>query len=133
MTARPISWGKCRLRPLCCLILFSGAPAFGFCFEPHPTVVCDFLNSDAVFSGKVLSLQTVNGGDAFKYRVSVLRLFQGPRNEVIDVYTGNDSARYTLDLNREYLIFASTYRDQLWIGIGLATATIPFRSPRRRS
>lgn len=60
-------------------------------------------------------MQTVNGGDAFEYRVSVLRLFRGPHNKVIDVYTGNDSGGYPLDLGREYLFFAYTYKDQLWI------------------
>lgn len=113
MTAR--SWDKWRLTSLCCLLLFFSAPAFGFCFEPHPTVVCDFLNSDVVFSGKVLSVQTVNGGDGWRYRLKVLRLFRGPRNKVIDVYTGNDSGRYPLDLKGEYLIFAYKYKDQLTI------------------
>lgn len=120
LTASPmrppsLPWGKWRLASLCCLILFFSAPAFGVCREPHPTVACDFLNSDAVFSGKVLSTRTVNDGDAFEYRVSVLRLFRGPHNDVIDIYTGNDSGGYRLELNREYLLFAYTYKDQLWI------------------
>jgi hypothetical protein len=115
MTAISTSMGKCRLMFLSCLVLFCSAPTFGFCFEPHPTVACDFLNSDAVFSGKVLSRETVNGGDAFEYRVSVVRLFRGPHDKVIDIYTGNDSGGYPLDVGSEYLFFTYKYKDQLWI------------------
>lgn len=118
MTARSVHWvygAKWKLAFVCGLILYLGAPAFGFCSEPHPTVICDFLNSDAVFSGKVLSVQTVNDGDAFEYRVGVLQVFRGPHDQTINIYTGNDSGRYTLDLNSEYLIFAYKYKDQLWI------------------
>ncbi|MGH9715312.1 MAG: hypothetical protein ACRD4R_01065 [Candidatus Acidiferrales bacterium] len=108
-------WFTSRLACICCLILFAAIPAFGFCFEPHATVACDFLNSDAVFTGKVLSVKAIDGGDAWQYRVSVIRLFRGPHNKIIDIYTGNDSGGYTLDANGEYLIFAYTDRDQLWI------------------
>lgn len=34
---------------------------------------------------------------------------------MIDIYTGNDSGGYRLDLNKEYLFFAHKDKDQLWI------------------
>jgi hypothetical protein len=106
---------KLKLTSLCFLILFFSTPSFGFCFEPHRTVTCDFLNSDAVFIGKVLSMHSVKQGDAFEYRIRVIRQFRGTVKEVIAVYTGNDSGEYQLDLKEEYLIFASEYKNQLWV------------------
>lgn len=121
MTASPPIPGSRRwLVPLCCLCLmvsFSG-PSFGFCFQPHPSLGCEFLDSDAVFTGKVLSVRSEDASgyiSGWHYRLEVLRVFRGPHKKVIEVYTGNDSARYPLDLNRRYLIFADKYRDRLVI------------------
>ncbi|HTS11522.1 MAG TPA: hypothetical protein VMH00_05345 [Candidatus Limnocylindrales bacterium] len=57
----------------------------------------------------------MKSGDAFEYRISVIRLFRGPRDGVIDIYTGNDSGGYRLDPDKEYVFFAREYRGQLWI------------------
>ncbi len=116
----PILGGRWWLTPLFCLCLMVlfGAPAFGFCFEPHPSLACEYLDSDVVFTGKVLSVRSGGTGDyvsGWYYRLGVLRVFRGPHKKVIEVYTGNDSARYQLDLNKRYLIFADKYKDQLVI------------------
>lgn len=103
-----------RLVPIFCLALLFGAPSFGFCPEPHASVACEFLNSDAVFTGKVISIRPIKEQGwptGWYYRLSVLRLFRGPKKKVIEVYTGNDSGRYPLDLGKEYLIFASMAHD----------------------
>ena len=90
--------------------LFLALPASGFCLEPSPTVTCDFLNSDAVFVGNVISVRTEVGEDGFIdgrfYRVRVERVFRGPRVGVMQVYTSNDNGRFTLDVGKEYLLFA---------------------------
>lgn len=128
MTATLICWNsrrKWRLTLFCFLMLFISVPAFGFCFEPHPTVTCVFLNSDDVFTGKVLSARAVDAGDAWEYRVSVLQRFRGQGNNIIDLQTGNDSGGYFLDVNREYLIFASSYKGQLWISNCDDSAPLP--------
>lgn len=94
-------------------------PAFGFCFQPHPSLACDFLNSDAVFTGRVISVRPVEKDgsiDGYYYRLSVRQLFRGPHEKVIEVYTGNDSGGYYLDSGKEYLIFASAFKGGLQIG-----------------
>lgn len=106
---------------LCCCsaALFFATPAFGFCFQPHPSVACDFFNSDAVFTGKVISVHPAEEGrfpDAYYYRLNVLQLFRGPQQKVIEVYTGNDSRGYFLDLGKEYLIFTRLYEGKFTIG-----------------
>lgn len=99
--------------------MFSSVPVFGFCFQPHPSAACDFLNSDAVFTGKVISVRTVTAGgfiNGWYYRLHVLRLLRGPHTKVIEVYTANDSGRYPLDPNRKYLIFATKRKGRFFIG-----------------
>lgn len=111
----PISRAIVRLASLSCLVLFCSATAFGFCFAPHPSVACQFLNSDAVFTGKVISVRPVEDRgftDGWYYQLSVIQLFRGPQKKVIEVYTGNDSGRYPLDLGKEYLLFASVEYDE---------------------
>ena len=106
----PILRAIVRLASLSCLILFCSATAFGFCLEPHPSVACEFLDSDAVFTGKVISVRPVEDQGyptGWYYQLSVIRLFRGPQKKVIEVYTGNDSGRYPLDLGKQYLLFAS--------------------------
>lgn len=102
----------------CSAALFFAAPVFGFCFQPHPSLTCDFLNSDAVFTGRVISVRPVEkdgSTDGYYYRLSVLQLFRGPREAIIEVYTGNDSGGYYLDSGKEYLIFASISKGELQI------------------
>ena len=98
----------------CSSALFFAIPAFGFCFQPNPSVSCEFLNSDAVFAGKVIQVRTV-AGEGWYYKLHVLQLFRGPDTEVIEVYTGDDSGGYPLELGREYLIFAYVYEKKLEI------------------
>lgn len=118
MTVTSIFRGKWKLAFLCCLITFFSAPAFGFCYEPQASVACDFLNNDAVFTGEVISVKAMKGNGSivgYHYRLRVLRVFRGLRQRVIEVYTWDDSGGYFLDVNKEYLIFASKYKNQLWI------------------
>jgi tissue inhibitor of metalloproteinase len=106
----PISYVIVRLASLCCLMLLCSATAFGFCFAPHPTVACQFLNSDAVFTGKVISVRPVekdDSTDGYYYRLSVIQMFRGSHEKIVEVYTGNDSGGYYLDSGKEYLIFAT--------------------------
>jgi hypothetical protein len=103
---------------LTCAALLFLRPAFGFCFQPHPSLTCDFLNSDAVFTGRVISVRPAEKDgsiDGYYYRLSVLQLFRGPQEKIIEVYTGNDSGGYYLDSGKEYLIFASTSQGELQI------------------
>jgi hypothetical protein len=107
-----------RLSLFSMLVLFPANTAFGFCFKPSPTVSCEFLNSDAVFSGKVISVRAISDGqfaDGWYYRVRVEQHFRGPRTPVVEVYTGNDSGRFPLQTGDEYLLFARTYKGLLEI------------------
>jgi hypothetical protein len=107
------------LTQLCLATLVFSTPAFGFCFQPHPSVACDFLNSDAVFAGKVIQIHAVSDSERFTdgwyYKLQVLQLFRGSNASVIEVYTGNDSGRYPLQLGKRYLIFAYVYEKKLEI------------------
>lgn len=112
---------SCRLLKfslLLCLPLSPASAAFGFCFQPNPTVSCEFLNSDAVFTGRVISVRAISDGqftDSWYYKVQVEKRFRGPRTPIVEVYTGNDSGRFPLQSGDEYLLFAQIYKGQLEI------------------
>lgn len=108
-----------KLTLLVCAGLFPALPSFGFCFQPNPTVACQFLNSDAVFVGTVISERRVPGHgeeiDGWLYDLTVQELFRGPHTRTIEVYTGNDSGRFPLDVGKQYLLFASEFNGRFEI------------------
>lgn len=105
---------------LTCVFICPAHTAYGYCFQPYPTVRCEFLNSDAVFIGTVLSVRVVppgarpvphvpiafSGIDGWAYELSVQRLFRGPRGKSITVFTTNDDARVMLKKGEKVLLFA---------------------------
>ncbi|MGB6876912.1 MAG: hypothetical protein WBD87_12865 [Candidatus Acidiferrales bacterium] len=101
-----------KLLPLCFTLLVLTAPAFGVCLEPQPTVACEFLDSDAVFIGKVISMQTTPAqeprfDDGWAYEMSVQKMYRGPHGKTMKVFTENNSARFPLETGREYVLFAT--------------------------
>lgn len=91
---------------------------FAACMLPIPTVACEFLNSDAVFVGTVVSVQTVTPPGyepGWLYELTVQRLFRGPHAKTIRVFTENTSAKFAVDVGKRYLIFAYEEDGQLLI------------------
>lgn len=131
-----------KLRPMCkerrfwivpiiaavvaCDLLSPPRSAFGVCFQPNPTVRCEFLNSDAVFVGTVLSTRVVPPGvraepsvpvgftgiEGWVYVLSVQEMFRGPRVKKVSVFTTNDDARVFLADGVSYLLFANRSTDK---------------------
>jgi hypothetical protein len=103
---------------LACALFCPAGAAYGYCFQPYPTVRCEFLNSDAVFVGTILSVRVVppgakpsvpiafSGIDGWVYELSVQKMFRGPRTEKIAVFTTNDDARVMLKKGETALLFA---------------------------
>jgi hypothetical protein len=111
---------------LSCALLCPARAAYGYCSQPYPTVRCEFLNSDAVFVGTVLSARVVppgakpmpsvpiafSGIRGWVYELSVQRMFRGPRTNTIAVFTTNDDARVMLKNGETVLLFAYDPDDQ---------------------
>lgn len=95
-------------------------PAVAVCPKPDPKVCAEFLKDDAVFVGIVVSERTVPPKgyfyDGWLYRLRVQRVFRGPVGEFIDVFTENSSARFRLEVGREYLLFAAWQDDRFVVG-----------------
>lgn len=103
-----------------CALFCSTRASYGYCSQPYPTVRCEFLNSDAVFVGTVLSMQVVplgakpipsvpiafSGIDGWVYELSVQKIFRGPDTKKIAVFTTNDDARVMLKKGETVLLFA---------------------------
>lgn len=130
MDGRDLAGGFFRMAPgafaiWVCMLCFSPRAAYGYCFQPSPTVRCEFLNSDAVFFGTVLSVRVVppgarpipsvpiafSGIDGWVYEFSVQRMFRGPHVRQIAVFTTNDDARVMLKEGETVLLFASNADD----------------------
>jgi hypothetical protein len=106
---------------LACALFCPVRAAYGYCGQPYPTVRCEFLNSDAVFVGTVLSVRVVppgakpipsvpiafSGIDGWVFEISVQEMFRGPRAKTIAVFTTNDEARVMLTKGETVLLFAS--------------------------
>ncbi len=101
-----------KLLLLCFTVLALTARAFGFCLEPQPTVACEFLDSDVVFIGTVVSARTVpeqdpNFLDGFIYSLSIQQTFRGIDTAGIDVFSENSSGRFPLKVGERYLLFVT--------------------------
>lgn len=108
-----------RLVALALVCLFPFCAALGACITPIPTVACEFLHSDAVFVGTVISIKVAPArGDEYEgwfYDLTVQQLFRGPHTKTIQVFTENSSGRFPLNLGKRYLIFAYEYDGRLEI------------------
>lgn len=116
---RPNLFLLLRMAVLACALLFPILGSFGFCFQPNPTVTCEFLNSDAAFVGKVVSVHDVpprdKEYDGWLYSLTVQELFRGPKTKTIKVFTENSSARFPLEVGKQYLLFAKRFNGRLGI------------------
>lgn len=102
-----------RILTVSCALLILAIPLHAVCTLPNPSVTCEFLNSDAVFTGKVIAVRTVPsvadnlGLNDFRYDLTVQENFRGADTKTIDVYTEDSSGRLTLTVGSEYLLFAT--------------------------
>jgi hypothetical protein len=109
-----------KLAALAYALLLTPLPNFGFCPQPEPTVACEFLSSNAVFVGTVISARSVipRGAtelDGWLYKLTVQELFRGPRTRTIVVFTEDSSGRFTLEVGKKYLLFADEFEGRLTI------------------
>jgi len=88
-----------------------------------PRVCTEFFSSAAVFSGVVVSERDCYPPDSdlderTYYKLKVETVYRGRLQEFIEVYTEINSARATLEVGHEYLLFASLSAGQLqfWCG-----------------
>lgn len=108
-----------KLLLLCFTALVLTAPVFGFCPAPQPTVACEFLDSDAVFIGTVISTQDTPAQgsyyDGWTYEISVQKMYRGPVGKTIEVFTEKSSGQLPLDNGKEYVLFATKEEGRLMI------------------
>jgi hypothetical protein len=89
---------------------FFPSSILAFCPVPVIRANGEFFKSDAVFTGKVLSVRKksdekyIAGG--WFYRVQVEEMFRGSTRSELTVYTEDTDIRFPLDPNQKYLLFA---------------------------
>jgi hypothetical protein len=88
--------------------------AGAFCAMPPPKLCNAYFRAAVVVSGKVLSEQS--DPDWIRYKIRVGRTFKGEQLSVRTFYTAKESGRLSLDVGREYVLFATRSNDRLLIG-----------------
>ncbi len=113
------------------VLLMSWRIAWGTCLHPTPKVCSEFFRSDAVFLGAVTARQEVIDDEGFIegwiYKVRLTRTFKGGLPRDLSVHVPNDSGRLTLDVGREYVLFASEIGGRLEIVNDCGPASDPDR------
>jgi hypothetical protein len=105
-------FGVIRATALAAIWLFLVLPVGAVCRLPHPRVCSEFFHSDAVFTGTVISVRESPRGQAspegWFYRLKLTKSYRGPSQDVIEIFTGNDTGRFPLEKGQSYLVF--TYK-----------------------
>ena len=100
-------------------MLLGHAGIDAYCPALAPRVCSTFFRSDAVFLATVIFETRVISGDDFieewRYRVRVKRSFRGAASGTVEVFTENTSARRSLSVGRDYLLFADMADGRLLI------------------
>ena len=100
-------------------LLLGHASVDAYCPDLVPKVCSTFFRSDAVFLATVLFETRVTSGDDFieewRYRVRVKRSVRGAASGTVEVFTENTSARRTLSMGRDYVLFANMADGRLLI------------------
>ena len=120
------------LAALLLFILLGSAPDRAFacsCMTPAPPLEA-MANSDAVFAGKVVRIDTQEGAitssaDPIKITFEVSRVWKGEQNSAIALATARDSAScgYPFMVGEEYLVYANS--SETGLATGLCSRTMP--------
>ncbi len=92
-------------------IIINANMALALCPSPTPKICSAYFESDAVFTGKILSQKYVsdpaqdNDYDWIEYSVQVMKEFRGHTSSTSDVRTANASARWIGDVGKTYVFF----------------------------
>ena len=99
------------------------------CMMPAPPLEA-MANSDAVFAGKVVRIDTQEGAitssaDPIKITFEVSRVWKGEQNSAIALATARDSAScgYPFMVGEEYLVYANS--SETGLTTGLCSRTMP--------
>lgn len=80
------------------------------CPVPEIRANGEFFKSDAVFTGTVLSIQKKPDTDdvlgGWFYRLRIEKMFRGPHQNELTVFTEDSDTRLPLEKDRKYLLFA---------------------------
>lgn len=98
------------------LFLLSCTEARAGCGLPHPRVRTEFFESDAVFVGTVISIENYaetpdDVSDGWFFRISVSKVYRGPAQPIIRVFSQSSDVRFPLELHHTYLLFAAKNED----------------------
>lgn len=105
----------------------SSPNAFANCPVPEIRANGEFFKADLVLSGRVLSEQYTKIGDDFgwNYRLKIIHSFKGSTVKKITVYTADDSNRFPLEKERDYLLFVYRSHHHLEINSCGNSAKLP--------
>jgi hypothetical protein len=103
-------FGVIRTTAIAAIWLLLVLPASAVCRLPHPRVCSEFFHSDVVFTGTVISVREwpkrQASPEGWFYRLRLTKSYRGSSQDVIEIFTGNDTGRFPLEKGQSYLVFA---------------------------
>jgi hypothetical protein len=99
-------------------LLLSSA-ARGFCRDPQPRLCTILFSNDLAIRARVDSIRNLvepddpDGIAGWLYHLKVVRTYRGQAESFVDVRSENASDRVSLDVGKEYFIFASRRSDNI--------------------
>lgn len=107
--------------PLLLASFYLSLPPLGLAVCPIPQIRAngEFFKADVIFIGRVVSIRRVPDKDndlgGWFYRLRVKETFRGSVRSELSVITEDSSARFPLELRRQYLLFAYKGKNRLEI------------------
>ncbi|HEY2362639.1 MAG TPA: hypothetical protein VGK36_16075 [Candidatus Angelobacter sp.] len=103
------------------IVLFCSMAASAACPDGYPSVREEYASSAYVLIGKAVTKRTVPGsGDQYfldgdTYRVVPTHVYKGNIQGPLELFSENSTGRFTMLLNREYLLFVDEEHGRLMV------------------
>jgi hypothetical protein len=87
----------------------------------YPTIEREYISSEYVLEGEVLSKTNISSSDdpigyvATLYSVKPIRIFKGKSQAKFIIYSENTSSRFPMKIGERYIVFLQTSDDGLFV------------------
>ena len=93
--------------------------AVSVCLNGHPSIQQEYKTARIILVGKVVGHHEVPSSNWFDdgdvYEVVPARVFKGTNQQKLRLFSENNSGRFPMDINQQYLLFVSKVHGRLMV------------------